>query len=226
VRTDPAGCTAGTLRSDGTQALVRTEGSAATVAMMTRGTFVTVAGRPVVRSTVAANVSWRAAAAGAVVEAEPAYKAAGIPSDTLTIGGLTAGTNYWATVDGVSAGTILADTSRSVRLAVALPTRVVVRLLDVSGVVRPGHAVQLGGVRVASRRSAVEFRLADARAGRVAVTVHDLAGRTVWRWESGSEGRAPLRVVWDGSRLVSPGPYVASVVCDGTCWIVPVLLTE
>ena len=100
AKIDSAQPQAGDLATDAANTLVRRAGAQVLLAMVTRGTSLTIAGKRLLTSTLPANLAWRSSAAGAVtVEAEPAYKAAG-GIDTLGIGGLSAGNNYGVLVDG------------------------------------------------------------------------------------------------------------------------------
>jgi hypothetical protein len=171
VATDSTGLTASDITLVGTQVLVRKQGSAPVLGMVTRGNSLTVGGATILRTARRANLAWRAVPSGAQVEAEPSYKAAG-SADTLTVGGLVASRSYAVTIDATPAGTMAADANGTVKVAVGLTRRMTVSVIDASAVLTPSRRP------IASEREGAATVVYDARG---AVVMKGVAGTTPGR---------------------------------------------
>jgi hypothetical protein len=133
MRTGASAFVAGDIASDASNILVRRQNSSPVTAVMTRGTFLSISGKAILRSLSAENLSWRNAPGQVTVEGEPAYKASG-GADTIAIGGLTTGRSYSLTINGTAAGAAQGDAGGVARVSVNLAARSVIVLSDNSGV--------------------------------------------------------------------------------------------
>lgn len=166
VANDSTGLTVGDMTTTGTHVLLREQGGAAVFGILTRGNLLTVAGRTLLRSVHRANAAWRAVSGGALVEAEPAYNAAG-GADSLTIGGLTADKQHSVTLDGLALQSMQTDANGALKIAVDLTKRLTVRIVDASKVIPACHP--------------------HARIGCAgAFTIYDIRGEAVRKMPSGS----------------------------------------
>ena len=98
------------VQATGAAALLRRQSGALIMALLVRGTALTVGGKPILGSDVAVNLVWRPAPAGGVLKVEPPYRAAAAGA-TLQVGALKPATTYCLTVDGKAAGSAVADAS-------------------------------------------------------------------------------------------------------------------
>jgi hypothetical protein len=181
AKIDSAQLTAGNITTDATHALVRNAGSSISLAMITRGTFLTVGGERIVRSTLPANCAWRTTSGSVTVEAEPSYKAAG-GIDTIGIGGLTAGNRYGIVINGNFFINTIADTTGCVDVALDLEQRSLISITP-PGSVRRGIANGTAfGFRLKSLPGYIEVTVNEVLPQPVILTAYALTGRLLKRW--------------------------------------------
>ena len=218
--------TAGDITSDATNALVRKQGSLPTVISCTRATMVTVAGKTMLGSNMAANLSWRSGPGIFTVEAEPAYKATG-GNDTITIGGLTAERSYSVTIGDIRAGSAAASAAGTANAFVNLTARSVIILTDESAVATTLSANTGRDVRIRPVHGGFEFLPGDL-ASPTSIEVFDQTGRMVWGWE-GIAGRGD-RIMWNGvsldGRTATPAAYLVRIRAGGTTRSAKVVLVK
>ncbi len=180
AKIDSARLTAGDMATDATHALVRRASSQISLAMITRGTFLTIGGKSLLRSTLPANFAWRTAAGAVTVEAEPSYKAAG-GTDTIGIGGLTAGNRYGIVVDGNLFMNAIADTAGSISFALDLKQRSLISVTP-AGSVNPGISNAALGFRLRSLPGCIEVAIANGLLQPTILAAYAPNGRLLKRW--------------------------------------------
>jgi hypothetical protein len=99
-----------------TTALLRRDKGALALALLTRGTALSVGGSTVIASDIPANLVWRPMTGGGALELAVPYRG-DATSATVTVGGLEPSASYCLTIDGGAAGGVAADAQGAVTLA-------------------------------------------------------------------------------------------------------------
>jgi hypothetical protein len=213
MRSDSAKLTAGNIQTDGTNILVRTQNASTSLAMMTRGTFLTVAGKILIGSALSANLSWRSNAQAVTIEAEPSYNTAG-GSDTVFAGGLTGGSQYTAAIDGAGGTVLTAAADGAVRVPVNLVKRLVITLVKGNGVASGGYTRAPGRFSIEPFGKGVAFIIPSSGTVGSSIVIYSQQGRLVWKWD-GTSCSAEQRILWPGigenNREAPAGVYCAIV---------------
>jgi hypothetical protein len=209
AKIDSAELTAGDLTTDAAHALVRRAGTQVLLAMVTRGTSLTIAGKQLLKSTLPANLAWRSAAGAVTVEAEPAYKAAG-GIDTLGIGGLAAGSAYGIVVDGLLLTNATADTGGRVSFVMDLKARSLFAITSPGSVIAKGPIGISQGLRLLARHGRIEISIADGSPGPIRVTAYSMNGRMIKTWRLDGNGRYVLQ-----TRELLPGVCLFGIEGNG-----------
>jgi hypothetical protein len=151
--------------------------------MITRGTFLNVGGKRLLRSALPADLAWRAASGAVTVEAEPAYKATG-GADTIGVGGLVSGNSYSIVIDGKSAINLTADTGGSVSFMLDLKQRslISVKLAGSVNHLKPDISNDESGYRMRSLPGRIEVSITNGLLQPAILTAFAIDGRLLKRW--------------------------------------------
>jgi hypothetical protein len=193
--TDTTGFTAGELHTNGTNALLRTVNGHPGAALVTRGTRLECAGRPILRTRARANLAWRLTDSGVLVDAEVPYRSSSGGPDSLEIGGLSAGADYDVAIDRGASRRSHADAHGVVRAAIDTRSPTTVLITPCSSAKTDPPSSFSSARPLARRLAGGGIFLSGLAPGSAEITFVDLTGRLL---RAGA-----FRIAPDGSGIVT-----------------------
>lgn len=109
--------------------LVHRQGPGVALALLTRGTSLTIAGVRTLGSDKPLDLGWRPGPAGGTLEVEPPYRTAGVKA-SVQIGGLRPGTGYLVTVAGAASGGVTTSAAGIATFGIDVSGRLTVVLAE------------------------------------------------------------------------------------------------